>query len=1326
MDDTVLEEDFAMNRRHSWALTFLLIFGGPTWGQGNLLRNGSFQDDWLTLIPENKNHHWCYSSEFYNRRDFNPDGWTCKGNWHWQNADAPYGQRVLQVKGPATLTQRVNWVLVHDHKNIGNMADAGGFPQMSPTRSRFPERLVRDLTFRVGLNGTNVPEKAGVIELGLCPPGGLTIADPLGSMVPATITVSTPIPSGTFATRWLEVKLPAAEWLKAAKAQGATDPKESAALAQLGPVLPGTVQVAIKYQAATGSVAVEHAELVETRLGSPNFLPNGRFDELSEKTPNYPAGWELPVKYRHFPGRLYYLFNTWHNSSSDNRGKVAIDRLVFLSGKHSLQMIVPSGDEVAVASESIPIRQKEPRLLEVHALVKTHRLAMLHIDAVDEKGERLDSYPFIHMAPLSVGTEEWREVRQVFRPRQPVRELRIMLCARGVNGYTLDDTSHQPQNNVVGTVWWDNLMLFEPESTKEELASRGIKAAKISGGKKKVGHSPVYLRKLDPGECFLGDNILSATLGNPGKADSFSLVWTITSPTGKQTDWKSNSQQIPQYGVALFQVPYTLTELCATAYTEYRGKITVVNGQNKAVASSELWFGTWTVPIKIRLGALYLRPEQKQLVRLNVGLVQATMKKLASVRLEVIQRSSGKVLKSITIPGDPEAIQAQRGKIPRDLRDDLTNLLLADLDVSFLPVQPFAGPQRNWLIRASAIDQGGKILAAVESAPFCRQAHEPAQPPVKTVAIKNNLLFVNGQPWMPWGACYGHVPVYDGPADPGPGKYLDLANLPVWSMYDRFTAEPYSRHKNNFNCLRYIAGSITNPKLLDKHWLKDNLVASSAFIVPGPAFSIEELIKSGGGKEKLYSNLAQYKTGPVVSIAPGIEEAFGLFHGATPKQLKGLEEVVTFLRQQTSKPVMVGHGGYWNRLEFEKTPFFDIFDPETEPLYPANLHTDLMPLIKGKDKVAWLRPQMYEDVPYERWRFHVYVELMRGCRGWQIAHGPGDQSLFRGLRGELEFWKPIVYSSDPVPKIDIQPSMEHRAWRFQGKTYLIAATTRGLTLGKWRWQEEGETPWSANGRSRLTTDPHLLLLETNSYGADQKVDQGPSIHGIQYLPQARSWPKGSKLVQWVKIDEKNQPTNLIALAKTEGRWIHGAAWGKFDPASWSKDPERAVWFLRSFYRHSYGFLGWDLKLLDRARPYMLSKTTPMGPVPAPGKWLRLEIPLEKIDAADGLLDGIAFAHEGGKVFWGPTSLIDPAGKESIIRGDFLEHPPADLARSKITVAGLKKGGTIRVLFEDRRLSAEDGYFLDNFCGQDLYQRYGGSYGSGYGNGPVALHLYEID
>ena len=88
-------------RRLLLLFTFFAIIH-PAHGQatGNLLRNAALQDDWLTLLPENKNHHWCYSSEFYHRRDFNPDGWFCKGSWQWQNADAPMGQRRMVLQGP--------------------------------------------------------------------------------------------------------------------------------------------------------------------------------------------------------------------------------------------------------------------------------------------------------------------------------------------------------------------------------------------------------------------------------------------------------------------------------------------------------------------------------------------------------------------------------------------------------------------------------------------------------------------------------------------------------------------------------------------------------------------------------------------------------------------------------------------------------------------------------------------------------------------------------------------------------------------------------------------------------------------------------------------------------------------------------------------------------------------------------------------------------------------------------------------------------------------------------------------------------------------------
>lgn len=1300
-------------------LAFLLITATaaaqPT--TGNLLRNADFQDDWMTVLPETKNHHWCYTSEVYHRRDFNPDGWWCKGSWRWLNADQPAGQRKLVLQGPgASVVQRVNWVLVFDSRTMGNMADAGGFPAIKPQRSIQPLRVVRDLTFRVRLKGQDVPAKAGIIEVGLCPPGGITISDPFGSQTPVTTQVSLPLPEGTFASQSIEVKLPAEQWLKTVQAEAQKNPKEGAEVAKFGPLLPGTVRVAVHYQAKAGSIELEAAELLEATAPPANLLPNGGFEVASEKTSTMPAGWTGPSKYRYFPGRLYYIFNTWHNGAFDNRGIVRLDSLVTHSGRNSLQMIVPPGDEVAMSSQPIVLKQREPRLLEVRAFVKTDNLAMLNIDAVDENGDRLDGFTFITMAPHSIGTNDWRLIRQVFRPRRPVESVRLMLCARGVNGYTLDDTGHQPQNNVVGTIWWDDVQLHEPESVPEELGARGIAVQKTE-----TPVSEPRIDHLDLGERMLGENILTGTLVNPDqKPRKLRLTWQFKSPSGKASSFDLPPVVVPARGKLPFKLPYTVTELCPDAYTEFHCNLTLSGDDIIPVASSPLSFATWTVPIDLELGALYLQPKQTQFVRMNLGFSAAAIKTLAKVKLDVIRRGTGQVVFSKDVPATHAVLEAQRQKIPDKLRDDFSNLLLADLDVSQLPVQPFSDPQRNFLVKATAFSGDGKVLGTAQSPPFCRLDHEAPQPPVQSVKIKKNLLYVNEKPWMPFGVIYGHCPVPQGPADPG--KYIDLHNLSGWNMYDGYGSATYTRTENDFNCDRYVAASITPVAALEKSWAAQNKYGSTIFVVPAPVFSLEQLEKSAGGKDKLSKYLAFAKSAPmVVSTAPGIEEAFGLFHENHAEKLEGLEKVVAYLRQQTGKPVMVGHGGYWNRLEFEKVPFFDIFDPETEPLYPANLHTDLLPLVKGQDKAIWIRPQMYEDVPYERWRFHVYVELMRGCRGWQIAHGPGDASLFRGLHAELEAMKPIAYSQDPGPKIQIQPEMEHWSRRHNGKTYLIAATTRGMTLGHWRLPpaEKGVKPL------RVTGKPHLHLSDANSYGADQKIDLGPSIYGIQYLPNAKTWPAGSKLVQTIRLNDKERPENLVAIVKANGRWIHAASWGKFDPSSWTSDNEKSLWFLRSFYRHAYGFLGWGGTLLKEGKQYMPHSTLPMGDLPQSGN-VELTVPLDKIGIkADLLIDGIGFAHQGGRVEWGETALVDAAGQKTVIWGDTLEHPPEILAKTRISVPGLAKGAKVRVLFEDREITAEEGWFRDDFRGQDLYQRFGGGYSVGYGNGPVALHIYEI-
>lgn len=1267
--------------------------GAFTLSPDTLLRNGTFQDDWLSLLPRPQTLHWAFPPTLYNRRDFNPDGWRCRGSWEWLAADQPRGARRLVLNAPdAQIVQRIPWIAVHDERVVSGFPDAGGFPELRAQQSDRLDRLVRDLTLRLLVRGDGVPADAGGVEIGFCALGAAVAHDPLGADVKPLAAATATFPTGTFAWQWITARLTASAW-RAAVAK--TDAR----------LLPAVVSITIRFAARAGSVELGAIELTEPSPATPNLLPNGRFDAAGAD--GHPARWERPEKYRYFPPRPYYLFNSWHNARFDNRGRVDLDRVIVASGTASLKMIVPSGDEVSIASDLIRLRQREPRLIEVSARVKTDALCMLDIDAVDARGERLDGFRYVHKSPVSIGTDGWRRVRQVFRPRTPVGAFRLKLCARGANGYTLDATGAQPQGNVVGTVWWDDVRVHEPESTSQELQGRGV--ASVSDDTA-VATRP-RLTDLDPGERRLGDNVLTARIANPGSAASFALVWTFTSPAGQRAEFKSAPVRIASGGDDTVRLVYALAESCR-AYTEFRGHLTLVR-DGQPLEATELWFSTWTVPIDLKLGALYLRPEQSQLVRMNLGVTAATLAKIASVRLEIVHRRTGRVVHTMSVPATAAAIAAQRARLPADLRGDLSNLLLADLDVSALPVQPFDDPQRNWLVRATALDARQTVVATVDSPPFCRQAPAPAQTAIGRVTIgRDNLLRIDGRPWMPWGAIYGFAPEYAGPATPAPNTARNLRALPDWSPYDRFSGEHYTRRANDFNCARDVAGRVTPRETIDKRWTDDNRYSSTAFVTPDTVFSMRDLVTHAGGQAALDAYLDFCRRAPmVVAVTPGIEEAFGLFHGATPQQLAGLRDVVEHLRRATDKPVMVGHGGYWNRFEFEKVPYFQIYDPETEPLYPANLHTDLRPLVDGQEKVIWLRPQMYEDVPYERWRFHVYTELMRGCRGWQIAHGPGDASLFRGLHGELTFMQRVVASSDAGPAVKIEPWIEHWSRRHDGKTYLVAATTRGIGFGRWRAGADATGP---GGRARLT--------DAADDGGEPR--HGYAAHGIQYLPTARTFPPGARLVQWVRVDSRSAPRGLAVLVKANGRFTHAASWGPFDIAALPRDRTLALWFLRTFYLHSAGFLGWDDKLLSAALPYVPATAVEMGSLPAPGVWTRLEIPLERLRAHGALLDGVGFIHAGGRVEWGRTTITTPAG-EMTVWDDTIELPAAQLARVKISVDGLRAGTRVRVLFEDREITAGDGAFVDDFRGSDLYQRFGGGPMGGYGDAPVALHVYEV-
>src|SRR5262249_41259973 len=109
-------------------------------------------------------------------------------------------------------------------------------------------------------------------------------------------------------------------------------------------------------------------------------------------------------------------------------------------------------------------------------------------------------------------------------------------------------------------------------------------------------------------------------------------------------------------GRAEFDLRYHLFVFSAAAYSGGIGEITLAPADTPAIAGRAIRVGIWTPSSKLALGALYLRPDQKQFVRMTLGLTQPFMGRVKSMHLEVVRLGDGKVLKAQDVDASPKAI----------------------------------------------------------------------------------------------------------------------------------------------------------------------------------------------------------------------------------------------------------------------------------------------------------------------------------------------------------------------------------------------------------------------------------------------------------------------------------------------------------------------------------------------------------------------------------------------------------------------------------------------------------------------------------------------
>ena len=139
-------------------------------------------------------------------------------------------------------------------------------------------------------------------------------------------------------------------------------------------------------------------------------------------------------------------------------------------------------------------------------------------------------------------------------------------------------------------------------------------------------------------------------------------------------------------------------------------------------------------------------------------------------------------------------------------------------------------------------------------------------------------------------------------------------------------------------------------------------------------------------------------------------------------------------------------------------------------------------------------------------------------------------------------------------------------------------------------------PWNFQSDGPIQSGQQSILLTTKGFR--------------QFVLQPTDTPlsvgKDDKLFAWVYLDPKNPPKEIM-LQWHSNNWLHRAYWG-----------ENKV---------EFGKTG-------------TTERHHMGDLPEPGKWVKLEVPIDVVGIKPGTkLNGIAFTQFDGSVYWDHSGIV---------------------------------------------------------------------------------------
>ena len=132
---------------------------------------------------------------------------------------------------------------------------------------------------------------------------------------------------------------------------------------------------------------------------------------------------------------------------------------------------------------------------------------------------------------------------------------------------------------------------------------------------------------------------------------------------------------------------------------------------------------------------------------------------------------------------------------------------------------------------------------------------------------------------------------------------------------------------------------------------------------------------------------------------------------------------------------------------------------------------------------------------------------------------------------------------------------------------------------------------------------------------------GPSLHYFIHAKDPLTLEAQSNLVQYVYLDPKAPPKEILLQIYTPG-----------------EQGEHRVY--------------WGDNLIDLGGSPGTASLDYVGPLPKPGEWTRLRIPLQKFGLETANATGILFGQSDGVAWWGPTTksnaLVDDAAEQATV------------------------------------------------------------------------------